>query len=54
MHLSGGMTGLLLAVLYRRWDRVPLVRYDWEDDESVPEWYPEAPAKDDRNPPREP
>ena len=54
MHLSGAMTGLLLAVLYRRWDRVPLVRYDWEDDESVPEWYPEAPAEGDRKPPREP
>jgi membrane associated rhomboid family serine protease len=51
MHLSGAMTGLLLAVLYRQWDRVPLVRYDWEDDESVPEWYPEPPAEDDRNPP---
>jgi membrane associated rhomboid family serine protease len=51
MHLSGAMTGLLLAVLYRRWDRVPLVRYDWEDDESVPEWYPEAPAEDDRDRP---
>lgn len=49
MHLSGAMTGLLLAVLYRHWDRVPLVRYDWEDDESVPEWYPEAPAANDRD-----
>ena len=51
MHLSGALTGLLLAVLYRRWDRVPLVRYEWEDDESVPEWYPEAPAENDSKPP---
>ena len=51
MHLSGALTGLLLAVLYRRWDRVPLVRYEWEDDESVPEWYPEAPAENDSEPP---
>lgn len=54
MHLSGALTGLLLAVLYRRWDRVPLLRYDWEDDDSVPEWYPESPPENDRLPPRKP
>jgi len=42
MHLAGAVIGCLLAVLYRNWDRIPLVRYEWEDDESVPEWYPEA------------
>ncbi|MDT8320989.1 MAG: rhomboid family intramembrane serine protease [Xanthomonadales bacterium] len=41
MHLSGAVFGVLAAFLYRRWDRVPRVRYDWEDDDSVPEWYPE-------------
>ena len=41
MHLSGAALGLLLAFVYRNWDRVPLVRYDWEDDETVPDWYPE-------------
>ena len=46
MHLAGALTGVVLAFVYRRWDRVPLVRYDWEDDDSVPEWYPEGP--DDR------
>jgi membrane associated rhomboid family serine protease len=46
MHLSGALVGLLLAVLYRRWDRIPLLRYDWEDDDSVPEWYPESPEPD--------
>jgi membrane associated rhomboid family serine protease len=53
MHLSGAVTGLLLAILYRRWDRVPLLRYDWEDDDSVPEWYPEPPAEADRRTPRD-
>ena len=41
LHLAGGVCGVLLAWLYRRWDRVPLRRYDWEDDDSVPDWYPE-------------
>ena len=45
MHLAGAVIGCLLAVLYRNWDRIPLVRYDWEDDESVPEWYPESPDR---------
>ena len=46
MHLGGAMMGCLLAILYRRWDQVPLVRYDWEDDDAVPEWYPET-SEDD-------
>jgi membrane associated rhomboid family serine protease len=51
MHLSGAVMGILLAFLFRKWDRVPLVRYDWEDDDRVPEWYPEG--SDDRfDPPR--
>jgi membrane associated rhomboid family serine protease len=41
LHLSGGAIGILLAWLYRKWDRVPLKRYAWEHDDSVPEWYPE-------------
>ena len=46
MHLAGAVSGLLLAFVYRRWDRVPVVRYEWEDDDSVPEWYPESPDGD--------
>ena len=46
MHLSGALIGALLALVYRKWDRIPLVRYDWEDDDSVPEWYPESDADD--------
>lgn len=47
MHLGGAMMGCLLAILYRQWDRVPLVRYEWEDDDAPPEWYPESPDDDD-------
>jgi membrane associated rhomboid family serine protease len=50
MHLGGAMMGCLLAILYRHWDRVPLVRYEWEDDDTPPEWYPEPPG--DEDPPR--
>ncbi len=42
LHLSGALVGLLMAVLMRKWDRVPLRQYDWEDDDTTPEWYPEA------------
>ena len=45
MHLTGAVVGVLMAFVYMRWDRVPIVRYDWEDDDSVPDWYPEK--KDD-------
>ena len=51
MHLAGAMTGFLLAVLFRRWDRVPLLRYEWEDDDSIPEWYPESTDANDVEPP---
>jgi len=46
MHLSGAIFGIVLAFVFRKWDRTPVLRYDWEDDESVPEWYPES-DKDD-------
>jgi membrane associated rhomboid family serine protease len=46
LHLSGGLMGVLLAFLYRKWDRVPVIRYDWEEDDSVPEWYPDDKPKD--------
>ena len=41
LHLSGAVVGVVLAFLYRKWDRVPLRRYAWEQDDSVPEWYPQ-------------
>lgn len=46
LHLSGAIMGIILAFVYRNWDRVPVVRYDWEDDDTVPEWYPESPDSD--------
>ncbi len=48
LHLSGAILGVALAIAYRRWDIAPVKRYAWEDDESVPEWFPqqEKPAHD--------
>ena len=42
LHLSGAVMGVALAFWYSKWDRIPVIRYEWEDDDSVPEWYPEA------------
>lgn len=41
LHLSGAVLGAVMAVLYRRWDQVPLKTYDWEEDDEVPDWFPE-------------
>ena len=41
LHLSGAVIGVALAFWYSKWDRVPIIRYEWEEDETVPEWYPE-------------
>jgi hypothetical protein len=41
LHLAGAILGVALAIAYRRWDVTPLKRYAWEDDESVPEWFPQ-------------
>jgi membrane associated rhomboid family serine protease len=50
MHLSGAVIGLVLAFVFRNGDRVPLVRYDWEEDDTVPDWYPEdSRSRDDRD-----
>jgi membrane associated rhomboid family serine protease len=42
LHLGGAVMGVITALVFRNWDRPPVVRYDWEDDDTVPEWYPEA------------
>ncbi len=49
LHLSGAILGVALAIVYRRWDVTPVKRYAWEDDETVPEWFPqeENPAERD-------
>ncbi len=41
LHLSGAIIGVLLAFVFRKWDRVPVIRYEWEEDDSLPEWYPD-------------
>lgn len=41
LHLSGAILGVALAIFYRRWDITPVKRYAWEDDDSVPDWYPQ-------------
>jgi len=46
MHLTGAICGVLLAFVFRNWDRTPLLSYDWEHDDSVPEWYPESDPDD--------
>ncbi len=33
LHASGMMTGLLLAVVFRAWDRPPVKRYEWDDED---------------------
>ena len=42
LHLSGAVIGVLLAWVYRKRDQVPLKKYTWDYDDSVPEWYPES------------
>lgn len=41
LHLCGAIMGVVCAIIFRKWDQPPLVRYDWEDDDTVPDWYPE-------------
>jgi hypothetical protein len=37
--------GVALAFIFKDWDQVPIKRYEWEDDDSVPDWFPEAPDR---------
>ena len=48
LHLSGAILGVALAIVFRGWDVTPVKRYSWEDDDSVPEWFPqkETPFRD--------
>jgi len=48
LHLTGAILGVALAIVYRHWDLAPVKRYSWEDDDSVPEWFPqkEPPLQD--------
>jgi len=40
LHLSGAILGVAMALMYRRWDITPVKRYSWEDDDTVPDWFP--------------
>ncbi len=33
LHLAGFILGVVLAIMYRHWDRPPRKRYTWEDEE---------------------
>ena len=48
LHLTGAILGVALAIVFRHWDVAPVKRYSWEDDDSVPEWFPqkEPPMRD--------
>ena len=41
LHLSGAILGVAMAIVFRRWDLTPVKRYSWEDDDSIPEWFPQ-------------
>lgn len=45
LHLSGAVLGVALAIVYRRWDVTPVKKYAWEDDDSVPDWFPQKEEK---------
>lgn len=52
MHLAGTLLGGAMAWVYRNWDLVPVKRYAWEDDDEdeVPDWFPEPGSEDDDRP----
>ena len=50
LHLGGAILGVVMAIVYRRWDVTPVKRYSWEEDDSVPEWFPQKePPINDRS-----
>jgi len=49
LHLSGAILGVALAIVFRQWDITPIKRYEWEDDDSVPDWFPTEESQDDES-----
>ena len=47
LHASGFVLGLVLAFVYRHWDRPPLKKYDWETEDD--DW--PGPGESDSSPP---
>jgi len=41
LHLAGAILGVAMAIVYRYWDVTPIKRYEWEDNDTVPDWFPE-------------
>lgn len=41
LHLSGAILGVALAIAYRNWDVAPVKRYTWEEEDSIPDWFPQ-------------
>ena len=41
LHLGGAILGVAMAIVFRRWDVTPVKRYSWEEDDSVPDWFPQ-------------
>ena len=48
LHATGLLLGVVLAWLYRDWDRPPLKTYEWEDEDEPPGF--ETPEDDDDEP----
>lgn len=43
LHASGLVLGVLCALVYRHWDRPPMKRYEWEDEDDETDDDPDAP-----------
>jgi membrane associated rhomboid family serine protease len=50
LHLAGAILGVAMAIIYRYWDVTPVKRYEWEDNDTLPDWFPtEKSSQDDEN-----
>ncbi len=50
LHLAGAILGVAMAIVYRHWDVTPVKRYEWEDNDTLPDWFPtEKSSQDDEN-----
>jgi membrane associated rhomboid family serine protease len=50
LHLAGAILGVAMAIVYRYWDVTPVKRYEWEDNDTLPDWFPtEKSSQDDEN-----
>jgi membrane associated rhomboid family serine protease len=50
LHLAGAILGVAMAIVYRYWDVTPVKRYEWEDNDTLPDWFPtEKSSQDDED-----